>query len=119
MENELKFKIATQFTKTPSGRYRKDCEHGSAEELKHDYLIPLIRKAISEDKILTIDLSDTYGYAISFLDEAFGDIGLILNLTQLEYMNKIHLICSCNDYVSEIYKCIEEKYEILNTKKGM
>lgn len=107
----MKFKIATQFTKYPCGRYKDDCNGGSAEELRNNHLIPLILRAIKEDKILTIDLSGTAGYALSFLDEAFGSIGLTLGLTQLEYMNKIHLICSCNNYVSEVYQCIEERYE--------
>ena len=62
------FKVSEQFTDAPGGRYRKYGDH-SGEELRDDYLIPLLDS--HPDEKLTIDFDGIYGIARSTLDEVF------------------------------------------------
>ena len=66
------FKVSEQFTDAPGGRLRK---HGpkSGEELRDDFLIPLLRSNPNEK--LVIDFDGIYGIGISTLDEIFYGIG--------------------------------------------
>lgn len=67
------FKIAEDFTDAPGGRYRTDGPF-SGEELTDKITEELENLELGEG--LLIDLDGTYGYASSFLEEAFG--GLII-----------------------------------------
>lgn len=63
----------TDFTEYPDVRYRDQDEH-SGEEYYYDVINPNFKLALSQNKILTVDLDNTAGYASSFLDEAFGNL---------------------------------------------
>jgi len=64
-----KIKIATDFNDAPGGRYRKDGS-ASGQEFREDFLMPSLK-----DGVVQVDLDGTFGYPISFLDEAFRDLG--------------------------------------------
>lgn len=70
----MKYKIATQFTRTPGPRYRQDDPKFSGEAFREDVLIPLFEEAKRKNEKLEIDLDGGYGYSSSFLDEAFGGL---------------------------------------------
>lgn len=82
-------KIARDFTSTPGGRFVKDGP-GSGEEFRDTILVPEIRNLGPSEK-LRIDLDGAFGYATSFLEEAFG--GLVRRLgdqkveEQLEFVS--------------------------------
>lgn len=61
------------FTEYPDVRYIEQDEN-SGEQFYKDVVKLNYSKAISENKILTVDLDNTAGYASSFLDEAFGNL---------------------------------------------
>ena len=61
--------IAKDFTRFPSGRYKKNGET-SGESFREKFLEPAIR---SGQKI-TVDFDGTVGYGSSFLEEAFGGV---------------------------------------------
>lgn len=63
----------TDFTEYPDVRYRDQDTH-SGEEYYYDVINPNFKLALSENKILIVDLDNTAGYASSFLDEAFGNL---------------------------------------------
>jgi len=65
--------IAKHFTESPGGRYEKEGRF-SGENFRDNQLIPKYLEAKNADVILQIDLDGTYGYATSFLDEAFGGL---------------------------------------------
>ena len=71
MENIL-IKVL-DFTEYPDVRYIEQDEN-SGEQFYYDVVKPNYEKAISENKILLVDLDNTAGYASSFLDEAFGNL---------------------------------------------
>ena len=69
---EILIKV-TDFTEYPDVRYR-DQDIDSGEEYYYDIINPNFKLALSENKILIVDLDNTAGYASSFLDEAFGNL---------------------------------------------
>lgn len=80
------FNVAKEFTRFIGGRFRK---HGdkSGEELRDDYLIPLIDK-LPEGEKLTVDLTDSM-ICWSTLEEIFG--GLVRRKGE-EVVDKIEIL---------------------------
>lgn len=71
MSNELiSYEFATKYTRYPGGRLKK---HGpySGEAFREDVLWPMLQ---GTGKI-QLDLTGTFGFGSSFLDESFGEIG--------------------------------------------
>lgn len=81
--------IASDFSDTPGGRYRKDGEF-SGEEFRDELLRPAF-ESLGTNAKLTIDLDGAYGYPVSFLEEAFGGLarqfGSDLVLKKLEFIS--------------------------------
>ena len=67
----MKIKIATEYNQTPGGRFKDEGEF-SGEDFRDTLLAPKFQDAISHGEKLVVDLDGGYGYATSFLDEAFG-----------------------------------------------
>lgn len=72
-DNQIKFKIATEFTEYPGPRYKYQGEY-SGEKFFEEVLDGQMQDAIDKDVKLEIDLDGTAGYASSFLDEAVGNL---------------------------------------------
>ncbi|NHM08318.1 STAS-like domain-containing protein [Flavobacterium sp. CYK-4] len=69
---EILIKV-TDFTEYPDVRYiEQDVDSG--EQYYYEVIKPNFAKALSENKVLVVDLDNTAGYASSFLDEAFGNL---------------------------------------------
>lgn len=86
-----RIKIAEDFSEIPGGRY-KDKGAFSGEEFREDYLIEKLNLAIENNEKLIIDLDGGYGYATSFLDEAFG---------RLKEKYNVELILNTLEFISE------------------
>lgn len=69
----IRIKISAEFTDAPGGRHRKDGAF-SGEEFRETLLKPRYLEAKQKNDRLFIDLDDCYGYATSFLEEAFGGL---------------------------------------------
>jgi hypothetical protein len=70
----MKIIKVSDFSKAPGGRFRKNGP-SSAEEFRDDILIPAIESLGPKfEEELVIDLDGGFGYASSFLDEAFGKL---------------------------------------------
>lgn len=65
--------IASDYTKSPRGRYIIEGEH-SGEDFRESVLLPAFEKCQSNNEELIIDLDGGYGYGSSFLEEAFGGL---------------------------------------------
>lgn len=65
--------IANQYTKTPGGRHESEGEY-SGENFRKTLLGPIFQRAIESGEELVVDLDGGYGYATSFLEEAFGGL---------------------------------------------
>lgn len=82
------YKISSQFTDTPGGRYRSDGKF-SGEEFREAVLQDIFRASVSNDEILTVDLDDTYGYPSSFLEESFGGLARVFGVDLVKKYIKI------------------------------
>lgn len=69
----MRLTIAKDFSETPGGRNKNEGNF-SGEEFREKLLIPSYVEAKNQREKLLIDLDGTYGYATSFLDEAFGGL---------------------------------------------
>lgn len=65
--------VATDYTKTPGGRLSKEGEW-SGEDFRVKQLEPAFKKAKEMGEDLKVILDGGYGYATSFLEEAFGGL---------------------------------------------
>lgn len=81
--------IAKEYTKTPGGRYIHEGPF-SGEDFRERQLIPAVKKAMDANCHLVIILDGGFGYAPSFLEEAFG--GLIRKMQNQQVISMIHII---------------------------
>lgn len=103
----MTYTIASQFSKTPGGRFRKNGPY-SGEEFRDDVLRDLLGTAIRNGEQLTIVLDGTAGYPSSFLEEAFG--GLIrLRLFSSDEVRQ-HLRLRADDPTYKSYLIDAKKY---------
>lgn len=65
--------IATDYTKTPGGRFISEGEY-SGQDFREKVLKPKFLQALENNDQLTVILDGGYGYATSFLEEAFGGL---------------------------------------------
>ena len=70
---EITINIALDYTKTPGGRYISEGEY-SGEDFRVELLKPAFDRFINSDCDMTVILDGGYGYAPSFLEEAFGGL---------------------------------------------
>jgi len=81
-ESQLKLNIAEEFSKTPGPRTRAEGEY-SAEQFLKNVLVPRFDAAIAHGEVLLIDLDGGYGYATSFLEEAFGGLARLRGVKEV------------------------------------
>ena len=101
------FKVATMFSRFIGPRFRKDGSK-SGEELRDDYLIPLIDK-LPEGEKLTVDLSDSM-ICWSTLEEVFG--GLVRRKGE-EVIDKVEIVSDDDEDVENA-----KQYMIEQVKYG-
>lgn len=65
--------IAGEYTKTPGGRFKKEGKY-SGEDFRVSILRPKFEMAEKSGDELIVNLDGGYGYATSFLEEAFGGL---------------------------------------------
>ncbi len=72
-ENTIDLNVAKDFSPTPGPRFRKEGKF-SGEEFRDSVLKERFEQALRDGVKLQIDLDGGYGYATSFLEEAFGGL---------------------------------------------
>jgi len=72
-ERLLELNIAKEFTPTPGPRFITEGKF-SGEQFREEVLNKKFSQALRESVVLYIDLDGGYGYAPSFLEEAFGGL---------------------------------------------
>lgn len=81
--------IAKDYTKTPGGRHKHEGKY-SGEDFRKSILLPKYSEAKKNGEELVVDLDGGYGYAPSFLEEAFG--GLVRETKDAEIQKIIQII---------------------------
>ncbi len=95
----IRLVVVEQFTDAPGSRYKSEGDF-SGEEFREKLLEPLFLKAVNEGEKLLIDLDGGYGYATSFLEEAFGGLSRLYENTE-KILSTIEI--KSNDEPSLIY----------------
>lgn len=89
--------IAKEFTRFPSGRFKKNGDT-SGEAFRERFLEPVLR----EGSEVTVELDGTIGYGSSFLEEAFGGLVRSLKIAPSQLRSKLHIKTSDQSLVDEI-----------------
>lgn len=103
----MKIKISDEFTNAPGGRKREDGSY-SGEEFRDTILIERFKSALEKKEKLEIDFDGGYGYATSFLEEAFGglvrsgyDSEKIINTIEIISLEEPSLVERVKKYIIE------------------
>lgn len=100
--NEVLISIATDFSKTPAGRFSTDGP-SSGEAFRKRLLEPSLRK----NARIVVDLNNTLGFGSSFLEEAFG--GLVRDgFSARELHEKLEVKTNLQTYKNRIWQYINE-----------
>lgn len=84
----MQISIAKQFTDAPGGRYIADGPY-SGQLFRQQFLEPTFFKGEEE---IVVDLDGTFGYATSFLEEAFGGLARLLNSSPEKVLKRVKFI---------------------------
>lgn len=104
----MEINIAKDFTDAPGGRYISDGKF-SGEEFRQKYLEPAFKKGIEE---ITINLDGTFGFATSFLEEAFGGLARIEEIKKEDILKRLKFISNEDpSLIIKIRKYIEEAHD--------
>lgn len=104
--------IEKDFSNTPGGRYIKEGPN-SGEEFRKNILLPIYKETIKNGEKLEINFDGCYGYATSFLEEAFG--GLVRELKQKGILENIVIISMDDASIPELIEgYVKEAEESLN-----
>ncbi len=102
----IRINVSKDFSDVIGPRHRSQGEH-SGEEFRDRILLPAIQKAIRKNEKVFIDLDDTFGYPITFLDEVFGKLSRycdkeqILNILEFKCDDEPSLIDEIKDYIKK------------------
>lgn len=100
--------IATDYTKTPGGRFISEGEY-SGQAFREKVLKPKFLQALENNDQLTVILDGGYGYATSFLEEAFGGLAREMRNSKIKDIIIIseeepQLISKIQQYITDALK---------------
>lgn len=105
-ENTVTLNVAAEFSPTPGPRFRTEGRF-SGEEFRETVLKERFEQAQKEGLKLQINLDGGYGYATSFLEEAFGGLAriydpeLVLETLRLKSDEEPYLINDIQGYIQK------------------
>jgi len=103
--------IAKDFSRIPGARFPKEGNY-SGEEFRKNVLLPNLKEAIEKNVKLQVVLDGTAGLGTSFLEEAFGGLIRIDNISYSDIQSTLELVSEEDeDYIEEINQYIKEAYE--------
>jgi hypothetical protein len=110
-EEIIIYDIAKQYTPYPAGRFKKN-GNGSGEGFR-EVLVQMLNNSANKIKLI---MDNTYGYGSSFLEEAFGGLVRVNNLSPQEIRQRIDfdtkdkgLIIEINQYMADAQKEKEKR----------
>ena len=106
----MNIKISIDFSTTPGGRFIHEGEY-SGEKFRIELLSPQYKEALEKGEKLIIDFDGCYGYATSFLEEAFG--GLVRERKEKGTLDHIELISEDDVTIPDLIREYVLKQEAL------
>lgn len=102
----MTLKIAEEFTETPGPRFKSEGAY-SGQEFREGWLKPRFDQAEASGQKLLVDLDGGFGYATSFLEEAFGGLARecspdrVLNVLEFKSNDEPYLSSDIERYIRE------------------
>lgn len=102
----MKLKIAEEFSDVPGPRFRNEGAY-SGQEFRERLLKPKFDQAEASGEKLLVDLDGGFGYATSFLEEAFGGLARecspdrVLNVLEFKSDEEPYLSSDIERYIRE------------------
>jgi hypothetical protein len=108
--SRLTFNVAKEFTDAPGGAYRKDGDK-SGEELREDYLVPLLEAHPNETLIIEFDGIIGMGHAT--VREAFGGLvrrfgKSVIDRIEFAPTKHGHIVELAREYMEEAREALEK-----------
>lgn len=100
--------IAKDFTRYPSGRYKKNGTT-SGEAFREKFL----EEPLSKGEKVLVEFDGTIGYGSSFLEEAFGGLVRKLKIPQSTVSENLALKSSDLSIIAEVKQYITDAYQKL------
>jgi hypothetical protein len=97
--------IANDFTRYPSGRYKKN-GNTSGEAFRERFL----EEPLSRGESILVEFDGTIGYGSSFLEEAFGGLVRKLSIPKATLNDNLQLKAADISIVSEVREYIDDAY---------
>lgn len=106
----IKINISKEFSDAPGGRTIEEGEF-SGEEFRDKILLPKFNNAEEKNEKLEINFDGCYGFATSFLEEAFG--GMVRKYKKRNMLSRLVIISTEDETISGLIekyiKAAEEK----------
>ena len=96
----IRIKISSDFSEIPGGRLKIEGKH-SGEEFRDELLLPKYREAEENNTELEVDFDDCYGIGTSFLEEAFGGLIRVNQLSLSNVSDHIIIISEEEPYLKD------------------
>lgn len=106
----MKINISKDFSITPGGRFIHEGEF-SGEKFRKEILFPMYEESLKNNEKLIIDFDGCFGYATSFLEEAFG--GLVRDKKEKGILNHMEFISNDDVTIPDLIKEYVSKEESL------
>ncbi len=103
-----KINVAKDFTRFPSGRYKKNGDT-SGEAFREKFL----EGPVANKEPVTIELDGTIGYGSSFLEEAFGGLVRKLQPSRSDLQPLLTLVSEDSSLIDEINGYIDDALNAL------
>jgi hypothetical protein len=104
---EHRISIASDFSRTPGGLYAVDGTY-SGETFREEVLWPAIQSIPANYDHITVILDDAVGYPSSFLEEAFGGLVRVHNLSAQRLLTIMDV--EANNPHFDTYRRLAERY---------
>lgn len=113
ISDNIRLNVAEEFSIIPCARYKKDGKY-SAEEFRDGILTDKYLAAFGSGATLVIDLDRVYGFASSFLEEAFGGLQ---RKREENILDIIRFVSNdCPSYIDRIEGFVDD---VLQNRKDM
>lgn len=108
---KIKINIRRDFSPTPGPRYIHEGKF-SGELFRKDILFPKVSEAVEKNIPFEVNLDGTAGYGTSFLEESFGGLIRIHNLSYEKILALMTLVSLEEDYlIDDVNEYLNDAYE--------
>jgi STAS-like domain of unknown function (DUF4325) len=95
--------IASDFSRSPAGRYRTDGPY-SGEEFRESVLWP----ALQSNDSVAVDFTGVRGFGSSFLEEAFGGLVRARGMTLEQVRSRVQIKSPLQIYERRVWKYVAD-----------